>query len=368
MTTTTSSTPRNKRGNLLSWLAPQRYLSLRTWELLGTVLFNLFILVFLLIYLFPMLYMISTAFMETVQLRDRYAPPFPARQVMFNYQGEDYPVYQVPMGDEIRLLALVERGLKASEFVDTQNPQAGLIHWEGSWRTLQPEYRFHITWDNFTLLFRALRFPNLLRNTLMITFIGEVGVLLSSIVVAYGFSRFPLPGGNLLFYILIATILIPEKITLIPSYFVFVRVLDWNGTWLPLVVPFFFGNAVFIFLLRQNFRSIPKDLDEAAMLDGAGPLRILLYVILPQSLPVIITVSLLHFFYAWNETRQAALYLSTQRNLAPVSFAVQNFQTLGPIQNQIQASALLVMVVPFIVLLISQRYFMQDMVVTGMER
>jgi multiple sugar transport system permease protein len=208
----------------------------------------------------------------------------------------------------------------------------------------------------------------MLKNTLIMTIIAEIGVLISSIIVAYGFSRFPLPGGDILFYILIATILIPEKVTLIPTYFFFVRILHWEGTWLPILVPFFFGNAVYIFLLRQNFKSIPKDLDEAAMLDGAGPLRVLLQVILPQSWPTVITVSLLHFFYMWNETRQAALYLSISRDLAPISFGVQSFQSLTPIQNQLQAGALILMIVPVIVLLISQRYFMRDIVVTGMEK
>jgi multiple sugar transport system permease protein len=208
----------------------------------------------------------------------------------------------------------------------------------------------------------------MVQNTFVMTMITEVGVLLSSIVVAYGFSRFPLPGGNALFYILIATILIPEKVTLIPTYFFFVRVLHWEGSWLPILLPFFFGNAVYIFLLRQNFKSIPKDLDEAAMIDGAGPLRILFQVILPQTWPTVITISLLHFFYMWNETRQAALYLSIRRDLVPISFGIQNFQSLSPIQNQLQASALILMIVPVIVLIISQRYFMRDVVVTGMEK
>ena len=145
-------------------------------------------------------------------------------------------------------------------------------------------------------------------------------------------------------------------------------VLGWEGTWLPILVPFFFGNAVYIFLLRQNFKSIPKDLDEAAMIDGAGPLRILFQIILPQAWPTVITVSLLHFFYMWNETRQAALYLSTRRDLIPISFGIQNFQSLSPIQNQLQASAIILMIIPIIVLLISQRYFMRDVVVTGMEK
>jgi multiple sugar transport system permease protein len=162
--------------------------------------------------------------------------------------------------------------------------------------------------------------------------------------------------------------LIPEKVTLIPTYFFFVRILDWDGSWYPLLLPFFFGSAVYIFLLRQNFRSIPKEMDEAAMLDGAGPLRILFSILVPQSVPVIVTTSLLHFFYIWNETRQAALYLSTRRDLAPISFGVQNYQSLAPVQNMLQASALLIMIVPIVVLLLSQRFFMQNMVVTGMEK
>jgi len=351
-----------------NWLAPHSYLSLQLWETIGTGLFNLFIFLMLFVYLFPMLYMVATAFMEGPQLRDRNAPAYPSRQIRYEYQGKEYSVYNVPIDGEIRQLALVIPKQTSSQFIDPQNPEGGLISWDGSWRQLKGVYRFHITLDNFKLLFSALRVSQMLQNTLTMTIIGEIGVLLSSIVVAYGFSRFPLPGGDLLFYILIATILIPEKVTLIPTYFFFVRILNWEGTWLPILVPFFFGNAVYIFLLRQNFKSIPKDLDEAAMLDGAGPLRILFYVILPQSWPTVITVSLLHFFYMWNETRQAALYLSVSRDIAPISFGVQNFQSLAPIQNQLQASALILMIVPVIVLLISQRYFMRDIVVTGMEK
>ncbi|MCB8987259.1 MAG: carbohydrate ABC transporter permease [Ardenticatenaceae bacterium] len=342
-------------------------MSLRLWEVVGTAVFNLFVFTLLLVYLFPMVYMTATAFMESIQLRDRNAPPYPSQQLQFVYEGKEYKIYNVPFGDETRQLALITPGRTSSEFIDPQNPAAGPIQWEGNWRQLIGVYKFHATWENFSLLFRSLRLPEMLRNTLVIAIITEIGVLVSSIVVAYGFARFPLPGGNFLFYLMIATILIPEKVTLIPTYFIFVRVLGWNGSWLPIVLPFFFGNAVYIFLLRQNFKSIPKDLDEAAVLDGAGPLRTLFSVILPQSWPVVITVSLLHFFYIWNETRQASLYLSTRRDLIPVSFGIQNFQSLTPVQNQLQASALVIMVVPLLVLIFSQRYFMRNLVITGAE-
>jgi multiple sugar transport system permease protein len=351
------------------WLTPHNYLSLRSWETLGGGLFNLFIFLMLFIYLFPLVFIVATSLMEGPQLTDRNAPAYPSQLVRYEYQGKKYTVYNVPLPDgEVRQLALVEPGRTSSQFIDPKNPEAGLIVWEGNWRQLIGVYRFYVTLDNFTSLFGPLRIPQMIQNTLMMTLIAEIGVLLSSIIVAYGFSRFPLPGGDLLFYVLIATILIPEKVTLIPTYFFFVRILHWEGTWLPILVPFFFGNAVYIFLLRQNFKSIPKDLDEAAMLDGAGPLRILFQVILPQSWPTVITVSLLHFFYMWNETRQAALYLSISRDIAPISFGVQSFQSLRPIQNQLQAGALILMIVPVIVLLISQRYFMRDIVVTGMEK
>jgi multiple sugar transport system permease protein len=349
-------------------LIPATYLSLRRWESLGTGLFNLFVFSLLIIYLFPMVYMIATSFMESQQLGDRNAPAYPARQLRYEYEGKEYKVYNVPIDGTERELALVVLGLRASEFIDPQNPEAGLIPWEGNWRGLVGVYEFKPTLDNFGLLFRSLRITDMVRNTLVLAIITEIGVLASSIVVAYGFARFPLPGGNLLFYLMIATILLPEKITLIPSYFIFVRVLGWNGSWWPIILPFFFGNAVFIFLLRQNFKSIPKDLDEAAMLDGAGPIRTLISVILPQSWPVVITVALLHFFYMWNETRQAALYLATRRDLVPISFGISNFQSLAPVQNQLQASALVIMIVPVLVLLFSQRHFMRNLVITGAEK
>ncbi|MBE2221604.1 MAG: carbohydrate ABC transporter permease [Anaerolineae bacterium] len=366
MSDQTSQRP-GRSATTRSVTTPSKYVSLRNWEVLGTAVFNIFVFTLLIVYLFPMLYMLTTSFMEGYQLGDRNAPIYPSRQTDFEYDGKARKIYTVPFGDETRELALVSPGRKSSEFIDPQNPEAGLITWEGNWRQLIGVYEFHATWDNFSILFRALRLPQMLRNTLLLALITEVGVLFSSIVVAYGFARFPLPGGDLLFYLLIATILIPEKVTLIPTYFIYARVLGWDGTWLPIMLPFFFGNAIYIFLLRQNFKSIPKDLDEAAMLDGAGPIRTLFSVVLPQSWPVVITVSLLHFFFMWNETRQAALYLSTRRDLSPISFGIQNFQSLAPIQNQLQASALLIMIVPVLILIFSQRHFMRNLIITGSE-
>lgn len=345
-----------------AWFAPRRRAAL------GHLAYNVFVWLLLGLYLLPLAFMGVTALMSTEQLSDKESPLYPARPVSYNYQGKDYPLLRVPTASGEMHWALVNRYRKYSEFVDPQNPSGGLITWQGNWRLLHPVYELAFAWSNFTILVTNLPFASMLRTTLVLTLVGEFGVLLSSIIVAYGFARFPLPGGDLFFYILIATILIPDKITFIPTYFFFVNYLHWRGTVYPLLLPWFFGGAVYIFLLRQNFKSLPIELEEFAMLDGAGTLRRLFSIVLPQSWPVVITVSLLHFFYTWNETRLASIYLNTNRDLMPLSFGIQNYQSRLPIQNVIEASTIVVLVVPVIVLFLAQRYFMQGMIITGLEK
>jgi multiple sugar transport system permease protein len=311
--------------------------------------------------------MIITAMKPTEQLNDRHAPFYPAARVPYAYQSREYHLFHVPTEDGMKQWAMIHPGREMTEFIDPQHPEAGLIQWKGNWRELKGVYKFHIAWENFAVLFNSMLFLRMFLNTILMTLIGGVAVLTSSVIVAYGFSRFSLPGGNLLFYILIGTILLPEKVTFIPSYFVYVNYLDWRGTLLPILLPLLFGNAVYIFLLRQNFKSIPVDLEEAAMLDGAGPLQRLWYIILPQSWPVVITLSLLFFFYSWNEIRQVSLYVGSNMQLLPLSYGVQRYQSFNPIQNLVQASTIIVLAFPVILLFLSQRLFMQGLVITGAE-
>ena len=347
---------------------PKALLSPQIKRFLRIAPFNLFVWILLILYLLPVMSMVVTAMMPTEQLGDRGAPLYPARIMQYKYQGREYHIYNVPIAEGVKQLALIEPGQTSSVFIDPKDPEAGPLEWMGNWSSLTGVYEFHPTWDNFTVMTNSLPFFKMLRNTFLLTVVGEIAVLASSILVAYGFARFSIPGGNLLFYLMIATILIPEKITFIPTFYVYVAVLKWRGTVLPVLLHLFFGNAVYIFLLRQNFKSLPVDLEEAAMIDGAGPLRRLLYVILPQSWPVVITVSLLHFFYTWNETRLASIYLGTNPDLMPVSFGVQNYQSLIPIQNIIHASTVVMLIVPVAMLFLAQRYFMQGLVITGAEK
>ena len=344
-------------------------LTFKLWDFTGTALLNLFMFLFLVVYLSPLSFMVIAALTPSSQFLDANAPILPSTRVTFNYEGKDRIVYQVPTAAGVKHWALYKPSRQSSEFIDPENPRAGPIHWEGQWRRLKAVYKFQPTLENFKEFLGITKLPLLFRNTLLVALISEIGVLFSSIAVAYGFSRFRLPGGKYLFFLLIATIMIPSNITLVPTYFLFSgHMLNWIGTWLPLIVPHFFGSAILIFLLRQNFKTIPRDLDESAMLDGAGPLRILISVILPQSIPVVTTVALLHFFYIWNETRYTSLYLGISPHLQTISFGIQRSQSFFFTPEALMVGALVAMVFPVVILFIAQRFFMQDMIVTQIEK
>ena len=242
------------------------------------------------------------------------------------------------------------------------------IEWQGRWRTLQQAWKFSPLIENFTTVWNQLNFPRLLRNTFGIALLSTIGAVLSSVLVAYGFARFRFPFRNALFVILLATIMLPFQVTLLPQYVIFTW-LGWNGTWLPLIIPHCFANAYNVFLLRQYFMSIPRELDEAAMIDGAGPFRVLRSIIVPQSIAAITAVALFHFFFAWNDFFVPLLYLASKPELQPLSIGIQQYNALYASQpTLIQASALLTMAVPVIVFFLAQRAFMRTVVVTGVEK
>jgi multiple sugar transport system permease protein len=221
---------------------------------------------------------------------------------------------------------------------------------------------------NFGTAWEAIAFPRLLFNTFVIAGVSTVGAVLSSVCVAYGFSRFRFPGRNGLFLVLLSTIILPLQVTLIPTFAVFAA-LGWVGTWLPLIVPHFFANAYNVFLLRQYFLTIPRELDEAAMIDGAGPFRILRSVIVPQARAAIVAVSLFHFFWAWNEFFLPLIYLQGDRELQPLSVGIAEFNGAYSTEpTLIQAAAVMALVIPVVVFFLAQRAFMRGVVITGVDK
>jgi len=328
---------------------------------------TLFAAMLLSAYLMPFAYMLVTSFKDRDQIvASATGPVLPVDPLTVEVNGREVPLYRVPIEGEVRRLALVTPGRRESVFVDPDTGEE--VTWEGAWRTLDPVYVFAPRTGNFAEVWRGIDFPRLLFNTAFIAFTGTAGTILSCVMVAYAFARFPLPIKGTLFMVLIATIILPKQVLLVPTY-AFFDAIGWTGTWLPLIVPHFFANAFNVFLLRQYFMQLPRELDEAAMIDGAGPLRVLTSVIVPQSYPVIIAVGLFHVVFAWNDYFEPLLYTLGRPGLQPLSVGIQQYNFIYSQQpHLIQATALLGMVVPVALFFFSQRFFMRGIVITGVEK
>ena len=299
-----------------------------------------FTLLILLIFLLPLGYGIVTSLKTDQQIAQADAPVLPSFPRQFTFEGEDYDVYLVPIDGVVQEWALVQKGREASSFVDPANPDAGLIEWEGRWRTLERAWEPDIQWDNYREAWETIDFLKLLGNTVMYSVLSTIGAVSSSTLVAYGFARFDFKGKGLLFSIVMATIILPGAVTLIPTY-AFFNYIGWVGSWKPLIVPVFFSNAYNIFLLRQFFLGIPRDLDEAATIDGAGPLRTFWSVILPNARPALTAVILFHFFFAWNDFFGPLIYLAGKPDLFPITVGLTGFNNLyESATNLIQAVSL----------------------------
>lgn len=331
---------------------------------------TLFAFMLLSAFLTPLLYSVLTSVKDKQQITDSaQGTILPVSKATITYEGKDLTIYRVPFPDGTeRELALLQPGRRSSTFIDPANLEAAPIEWEGAWRTLQAIEYLDLRWGNFGEAWSQVNFPRLFINTLVIAGLGVIGTLISCISVAYAFARFPIPGKRILFVILISTIILPSQVTLIPTYAFFARI-GWVGTWLPLIIPHFFANAYNVFLIRQYFLTLPKELDEAAMIDGAGPFRILLSVIVPQSFPVIVAVALFHTVFAWNDYFLPLIYLLGQPDLQPISVGIQVFNfRYGQQPHLIQATALMGLALPVLIFFFAQRVFMRGVVITGVEK
>jgi multiple sugar transport system permease protein len=326
---------------------------------------------FLLVVLFlmPLGYGVVSSLKDKDGVSDPNSSILPVSAEVFEYDGEEYDVYEVPMPDgEARELALVEKGRESSVFIDPADPDAGPIEWDGRWRSLEPVTGFAPQWGNFIEAWNTLDFPRMFGWTLFYALTTMVGSVVSSALVAYGFARFRFPFRGALFALLMATILLPPAVTLVPKYAVFLQ-MGWVGTYLPLIVPHFFANAFNVFLLRQYFMTIPKELEEAARIDGAGPIRTFLRVIVPQSIPALTAVSLFHFFYAWNDFFEPMLYLGGNRDIAPIGVGLSYFSGLYSTEpHLVMAATLLALALPLTIFFVAQRVFVQGIVVSGVDK
>jgi multiple sugar transport system permease protein len=205
-------------------------------------------------------------------------------------------------------------------------------------------------------------------NTFTIVGSVMIGTIFSCSFSAYGFARLRAPGRDFIFMLLLATLMIPGAVTLVPTYLLF-NTFGWVNTLLPLIVPAFFGNAFFIFLLRQFYMSIPRELEEAATIDGAGPVRIWWHIMLPLSKPALATVAVFTFVATYNDFFTPLIYLTddSRRTIAVALSYFQGSPRVGPQMHLLMAAVALSIIPPLILFLAAQRYFVRGIVTTGLK-
>jgi multiple sugar transport system permease protein len=316
------------------------------------------------IILIPFLYMIGTSLKDVNQIRQDPIGILPFSPVFAEVNGKEEPLYKVEYNGEIVEMALIKKQPNSMGiFVNPKEPTVEHLLLLSEKNAIK---RLDFHFENYKDALTKVPFGRYLLNTLIVTFVGMFGMMFSCSLVAFGLSRFRARWTNVLFLILLSTIMLPRQITLIPLYVIFQK-LNWIDTLLPLIVPQFFANAYNVFLLRQFFMSIPLEMDEAAKIDGATTLQTLWYVIIPQSRLALITIAIFHFLYAWNDFYEPLIFLHTRTNWT-MAVGLQTFNAMYSINTHLIMAVSLMMVLPPIILFfIGQKYFTQGIVVSGVK-
>ena len=224
-----------------------------------------------------------------------------------------------------------------------------------------------IRWENYTDVFRVIPFAQFTLNTVIVTGTALFGQLLSASLVAFGFARLRFPGRDMLFLVLLGTIMIPYHITLIPTFVLF-RILGWLDTWLPLIVPYWFGGGAFyIFLLRQFFMRLPLELDDAASIDGATIFGIFWRIILPQAKPALGVVAVFSFLNHWNDFFGPLIYLNSPEKYT-LAIGINLFRSFQTTEwNLLMAASVMISLPCILLYALAQRFFIQGVVFTGLK-
>jgi ABC-type glycerol-3-phosphate transport system permease component len=247
-----------------------------------------------------------------------------------------------------------------------------------SLKSAQEIYSFPPVWlpaipqlRNYALVFELAPFGRFILNTIYITAISLVGQVFSASVVAFGFTRFRFPGRDVLFLVLLSTMMIPWQVTIVPLFLVF-RFLRWIDTFKPLIIPSFFGGgAFFIFLLRQFFMTIPKDFDEAARIDGATSFRIFWNLIMPLSRPAVATVMIFSFLGNWNQFMEPLIFLNNPKKFT-VAIGLRYFNAAAfsgdqPREAVLMAASIITAAPCLLLFFMAQQYFVKGIVMSGIK-
>lgn len=228
-----------------------------------------------------------------------------------------------------------------------------------------------ILWNNYAEIWEIVPLARFMLNTLYIALTSLVGQLFTASMVAYGFAKFRFPGRNMLFLLMLSTLMLPIHVSLIPRFILFFK-MGWVDTFLPLIVPNYLGGSAFaIFLLRQFFLNIPKEMDDAARIDGAGYWRIFFQILLPLSRSSLIALTILGFLADWEDFLQPLIYLQSTKKLT-VSIGLRFLAATAssdisgePTTHLLMAAAMVTSVPPILLYVVAQRQLVQGLVMTG---
>lgn len=323
------------------------------------------------VFILPFLWLLSTSLKYDDQMK-AFPPQFvPMKAETARVRGVEEQVYLLGSGDEA-IRVTVAQSLSGGRVrvlpVGVSDPARAQ---EVSLNSLHEIRRFRPRWENYT---EALAFLPAeyqfglvpLANTVYVTVLSILGLLLSSSLAAYAFSRLRWPGREVFFVILLATMMLPAAVTMLPVFLIF-RWLGWIDTLRPLWVPAFLGSAFNIFLLRQFFMTIPMELEEAAKIDGCSPFTTYWRIMLPLVKPALAAVTIMAFMGSWNNFMGPLIYINSPEKM-PLSYALYLFQGMhGGEQGMLMAAATMVMLPVLTVFFFTQRYFIQGITLTGLK-
>jgi ABC-type glycerol-3-phosphate transport system permease component len=226
-----------------------------------------------------------------------------------------------------------------------------------------------VVWENYrtAVTIFPVSFWIFVRNSLFLSLANVVGSVLSNTIVAYAFARLRFRGSKVLFLIVLSTMMLPAQVTMIPLFVLFSK-LGWVNSYKPLIIPQFFANAYFIFLMRQFYATIPRELDDAARIDGCGVLGLFFRIMLPLSKPAIGIIAIFEFTGTWNWFLQPLIYLSKMETF-PLALALSYLRaTYRVLWSELMVVSFIAMLPPLILFFIAQKSYIQGIVMTGVEK
>ncbi|MCL6520707.1 MAG: carbohydrate ABC transporter permease [Armatimonadetes bacterium] len=320
------------------------------------------------VFMLPFIWLVTTSLKEEEQIF-KYPPVWiPTRQIKIKIEGRKYPVSEW-MGQRVAELGETEDGRIKVRLLTDGSCKEKIAFVERA--DLKKVRAFGLKWENYT---DALNFlPEetkkgllYLWNTVYVTILSILGTLLSSSLVAFSFARLRWPGRDVLFVVLLATMMLPGAVTMVPVFLVF-RALNWVDTLKPLWTPAFFGSAFSVFLLRQFFMTIPMDLEDAAKIDGCGYFGIYRQIMLPLIKPALAALTIMTFMSSWNNFMGPLIYINSPEKMT-LSYGLQLFQGAhGAEYALLMAASTLVMLPVLFVFFFTQRYFIQGITLTGLK-